>query len=390
MASEKAAEWVDPRSLVPWERNPRINDHAVAEVARSIERYGFGAPVVARAADRSIIAGHTRVKAAAKLGLERVPVRFLDISEREARELALVDNKSAELADWDEDLLRALQEAGEVDLSDLGWADEELAELEAYGDRDALSDPGAQVDRAEELRESWAVERGQLWTLGRHRILCGDATDSADVKRCLGGDVPLLMVTDPPYGVGYDPSWRDGARRVGTVDNDDRADWSDAWRFFPGDVVYTWSPPGDHVIKTGLALQGAGFLIRNQLIWSKPHFPISRGHYTYQHEPCWYAVRRGATAHWIGEKNESTVWRIALDENVDGGHGTQKPLECMARPIRNHDSPIVYEPFSGSGTTIIACEQLGRSCRAIEINPGYVAVALQRWADATGERPTLA
>ncbi len=143
---------------------------------------------------------------------------------------------------------------------------------------------------------------------------------------------------------------------------------------------------GRHVILTGMALQHAGFQIRNQIIWVKPHFPISRGHYTYQHEPCWYGVRKGRQAHWIGDKNASTTWKIALDKNIDGGHSTQKPLACMATPISNHRGDV-YEPFLGSGTTLIACENLKRRCYALEIHPPYVAVALERWSTTTGRMP---
>ena len=262
-----------------------------------------------------------------------------------------------------------------------------------------VEDVEPEIDRAEELRQQYGVEVGQVWACGTHRIICGDCTDKAVVERVLGDVVPVLMVTDPPYGVEYDAAWRNeaaakgylsyAARRTRPVTNDHRMDWSDAWRLFPGDVAYTWSPPGDHVILTGLALQSAGYTIRNQIMWRKPHFPISRGHYTYQHEPCWYAVKHGATAHWIGDATASTVWDISLDRNVEGGHSTQKPLECMARPIRNHDAPEVYDPFLGSGTTLVACEQLQRRCYGIEIDPGYVAVTLHRWATLTGETPTL-
>jgi len=133
------------------------------------------------------------------------------------------------------------------------------------------------------------------------------------------------------------------------------------------------------VILTGYALQQAGYEIRNQIIWRKPHFPISRGHYTYQHEPCWYGVKKGRTAHWVGDHNASTVWEIALDKNVEGGHSTQKPLECMARPIRNHEGDV-YEPFVGSGTTMVAAEQAGRACYGMEIEPKYIAVTLERLA----------
>lgn len=248
-------------------------------------------------------------------------------------------------------------------------------------------DPGAQIDRAEELREKWGVNTGDLWKLGEHRLVCGDCTDAAVVARVMGGEKAALMVTDPPYGVEYDPNWRNeaaekglisyAARRVGKVTNDDRVDWSEAYRLFTGDVAYTWSPPGDPVILTGQALQGAGFEIRNQIIWRKPHLPISRGHYSYQHEPCWYGVKKGGTAHWIGGFSASTVWDISLDKNVEGGHSTQKPLECMARPIRNHEGDV-YDPFLGSGTTMVAAQRLGRRCFGIEIDPGYCAVVLER------------
>jgi DNA modification methylase len=208
----------------------------------------------------------------------------------------------------------------------------------------------------------------------------------------------MLMVTDPPYGVNYDANWRNEAaeagflsfspKRIGIVTNDDRVDWSSAYALFPGDVIYAWSPGGALSIPTGLALQKAEFQIRNQIIWVKSHFPISRGHYTHQHEPCWYGVRKGGQAHWIGPKNASNTWKISLDKNVDGGHSTQKPLDCMKIPISNHKGDV-YEPFLGSGTTLIACEQLGRRCRAVEISPGYVAVALERWNTATGKIPSI-
>ncbi len=159
---------------------------------------------------------------------------------------------------------------------------------------DADAEP--QIDRAEALREKWGVELGSLWRIGDHRLLCGDSTKREDVARVMGEGKPTLMVTDPPYGVEYDANWRNeaaaegklsyAASRIGQVENDDRVDWSDAWRLFTGDVMYTWSPGGDHVVLTGLAIQSVGFEIRNQIIWHKPHFPISRGHYTYQHEPC--------------------------------------------------------------------------------------------------------
>jgi DNA modification methylase len=237
---------------------------------------------------------------------------------------------------------------------------------------------------------------GDVWALGEHRLGCGDATKGEDVVRVLPTreQWPMLMVTDPPYGVEYDPAWRDeaaakgqiayAASRVGEVANDERVDWTPAWELFPGDVAYVWHA-GRHASEVQASMQRTGFEIRNQVIWAKAHSPITRGHYRWRHEPCWYAVRKGATAHWIGDRTQSTLWEIALDPNVAGGHSTQKPVECMARPLRNHKGDV-YDPFLGSGTTLIAAEQLGRRCYAIEIEPKYVDVAIARWEAFTGKK----
>ena len=238
------------------------------------------------------------------------------------------------------------------------------------------------------------VKTGDVWVLGDHRILCGDSTRAEDVDRLLDGARPALCVTDPPYGVEYDPSWRNKAaaegklayadRRIGEVTNDDRADWSATWALFPGDVIYSWHPAGATSLVHAKALQDSGFDLRMQIIWAKSNFPIGRGDYHVRHEPCWYAVRHGKSAHRTDDRTQTTLWEVNLDRNVAGGHSTQKPVECMARPIRNHEPSDVYEPFSGSGTTIIAAEMLGRRCYAIEIEPRYVQVAIERWQTFTG------
>jgi DNA modification methylase len=247
---------------------------------------------------------------------------------------------------------------------------------------------------------------------GGHRLLCGDATVATDVESVLDGAKPHLMVTDPPYGVNYDPAWRNeagraidgttqriatgtvikpiGARALGKVENDDRADWSEAWALFPGAVVYVWHAG----TKAGLvqsSLEACGFETRAQIIWAKNNIVISRGHYHAKHEPCWYAVRKGATGHWAGDHKQTTVWNIDKNLKSETGHGTQKPVECMKRPIENNSSPgqAVYEPFSGSGTTIIAAEMTGRAVCAIEVAPAYVDVAVKRWQDFTGKQAVL-
>jgi len=230
----------------------------------------------------------------------------------------------------------------------------------------------------------------------KHRIICGDST-SADVVGKLLGDVkPHLMVTDPPYGVEYDAAWREKAgvnvagAAIGKVLNDSNADWRDAWALFPGDVAYVWHA-GLYAGVVADSLDACGFVLRSQIIWAKSRLVISRGDYHWQHEPCWYAVRKGKVGHYDGGRKQTTLWQIDTPLKSETGHSTQKPVECMKRPIENNSSPgqAVYEPFSGSGTTIIAGEMTGRSVHAIELNPAYVDVAVKRWQDFTGEAATL-
>jgi DNA modification methylase len=237
---------------------------------------------------------------------------------------------------------------------------------------------------------------GRLILKSAHRIVCGDSTDAETVAKALNGVAPNLMVTDPPYGVEYDASWRTRAgvnlnkQKMGKVLNDERADWRGAWDLFHGDVAYVWHA-GLHVSEVQESLEASGFDIRSQIIWVKDRFALSRGDYHWQHEPCWYAVRSGKTGHYVGGRGQSTTWAIATRDDVGVGHSTQKPVECMKRPIENNSEPgeAVYEPFSGSGTTIIAAEMTGRNCHAIELEPTYVDVAVRRWQDFTGRTAIL-
>ena len=236
------------------------------------------------------------------------------------------------------------------------------------------------------------IQRGDLFALGTHRVLCGDSTNAEDVGRLLGGVTPVLMTTDPPYGVTYDPTWRVRAgvnrntKKLGTVANDDNADWRQAWALFPGSLAYVWHA-GLHASIVEASLAASGFELRSQIIWAKDRLALSRGDYHWQHEPCWYAVRAGQPGRRTDDRSQTTLWMIPARDDAGHGHGTQKPVECMARAIRNHDAPEVYEPFAGSGTTLIAAEQLGRRCFAIEIEPRYVQVILDRWEAFTGKPP---
>lgn len=212
----------------------------------------------------------------------------------------------------------------------------------------------------------------------------------------LAGAKPHLMVTDPPYGVEYDPEWR---RRVGVnasegkrgkVLNDERADWQETYALFPGSVAYVWHADR-HASEVQRSIEAAGFEIRTQIIWAKDRMVLSRGDYHWQHEPCWYAVRKGKPGLWAGNRSQTTLWAIPAREDGGFGHGTQKPVECMRRPIINNSRPgdAVYEPFSGSSTTVVACEMEGRVCLAIELSPAYVDVGVQRWETFSGKTAVL-
>lgn len=222
-----------------------------------------------------------------------------------------------------------------------------------------------------------------------------NSTDAAAVTAALAGVAPALMVTDPPYGVDYDPTWRhragvNNSKRTGKVKNDDRFVWREAWALFPGSVAYVWHG-ALHAAAVAESLEASEFQIRAQIIWAKDRLVMGRGHYHWQHEPCWYAVR--GSGHWSGDRKQTTLWAIASrQQDAETEHGTQKPVECMRRPIENNSSigQAVYEPFSGSGTTIIAAEIAGRACHAIELNPLYVDMAVRRWQAFSGKIATHA
>jgi DNA modification methylase len=382
--------------LTPYARNARTHSHAqVAQIAASIREWGWTVPVLVDETG-SIIAGHGRVLAAQHLALPEVPVMVArGWSEAKRRAYVLADNKLTLNGGWDDDMLRAeladLAGMG-ADLSLTGFSAEEVQALTA--DTSAgLTDPDA-VPEAPAVPVS---RLGDVWLLGRHRLASGDCTDPVAVEAALAGVRPHLMVTDPPYGVEYDPSWRnealDGSKtaRTGKVLNDHRADWTEAWALFPGDVAYVWHG-ALHAGTVAESLTDCGFEIRTQVIWAKERLVLGRGHYHWQHEPCWYAVRNGAKGHWAGDRKQTTLWSIpSRDQDADTVHGTQKPVACMRRPIENNSSPgqAVYDPFSGSGTTLIAAEMSGRACHAVELSPTYVDVAVLRWQAFTGQEAVL-
>jgi DNA modification methylase len=402
-------ELVAIEGLAPYAKNARTHSDAqIEQIAALMLRFGFTAPIL-RDETGAIIAGHARLRAAIlnrDRGYEifaRVPVMTArGWNDDEKRAYVIADNQSALLAGWNYGLL-----AGEIqalsgaafDTTLLGFSESDMRRMTGYAG--GLTDP----DAAPALTEQAVSRLGDLWQLGQHRVLCGSATKHADVANLFEGVQPSLMVTDPPYGVEYDPGWRNAAgvsssARVGKVQNDDRVDWKEAWELFPGDVAYVWHA-GRFAADVQRSLEISGFEIRAQIMWRKSHFAIGRGDYHWQHEPCWYAVRKGGKRNWSGDRKQSTVWDITGLTSAKGTeietrdavsiHGTQKPVECMRRPIENNSRPgdVVYDPFLGSGTTIIAAEQSERICFGIEIDPRYIDVIVNRWQAFTGKQAVL-
>jgi DNA modification methylase len=375
--------------LIPYARNARTHSRAqVAEIAGSIRAFGFSNPIlVGEGAD--IVAGHGRLAAARKLGLTEAPVIVLrGLSDAQRRQLVLADNRIALNAGWDTEMLSLeladLSTIG-IDLSILGFSSKELAA--------ALSSVAGGLTDENEVPATadLAVSKpSDIWQLGPHRVACGDCTDSGIVQAVLAGASPQLMVTDPPYGVEYDPEWRhrrgvNNSARRGKIKNDEHADWTATWKLFPGQIAYIWHGALRATIVAD-SLANSGFTIRAQIIWAKERLVMSQGDYHWQHEPCWYAVRK--KGNWTGDRKQTTLWSIPTGgQDVETKHSTQKPVECMRRPILNNSDPgqAVYEPFLGSGTTLIAAQSAGRVCYGIEIDPIFVDVAIRRWQAFTGE-----
>jgi DNA modification methylase len=380
--------------LAPYPRNPRKNDAVVDRMCEAITEFGFRIPIVAKS-DGTIVDGHLRYKAAIKLGIKSVPVALADdLTDVQIRAFRLLANQSANWAQWDEQLLKFELEHLKLENYDLnltGFDDIQLVSFLAHGGRD--KDP----EETPEPAANPISRHGDIWVLGDHRLMCGDATSKANVDAVLRGARPHLMVTDPPYGVDYDPAWRDESAKKypsmgnrkdtakGEVRNDDNADWRAAYANFDGDVIYAWSA-GLRSIAAVQALEACNFEVRSQIIWAKNHIAFGRGHYHFQHEPCWYAVRAGASGHWQGARDQSTLWQIDKPMKSETGHSTQKPIECMQRPIENNSrrGDAIYDPFIGSSTTLIACEITGRKCIGIEVDPSYVDIGVRRWQEYAG------
>jgi DNA modification methylase len=399
--------------LIFYARNARKHDAAVDRMCSSIREFGFKCPVLARS-DGEVVDGHLRLKAARRLGIAEVPVILCDEwTPAQVKAFRLMVNRSVTWADWDDELLTLeLQELNEADfdLSLTGFDPKELDDLLVAPEDDE------RANATPALPERPVSRLGDLWICGSHRVLCGDATSSAAVAQLLGDRQPLLMVTDPPYGIELDSEWRDRAGLNGcgpaeasymkhrteghtetTISGDTRADWSEAFELVPSlQIAYVWHAS----VFTREVLNGLlriGFLYPQQIIWNKGRTVLTRTHYWYQHEPCWYVRKKNAP--WFGKAGEnSTVWDSPSPKFIMGGsdeekydHPTQKPVELMRRPILNHTKrgELVYEPFLGSGTTLAAAELTERLCCGVELDPKYVDVIVQRWEHLAGKKAKL-
>jgi DNA modification methylase len=390
--------------LIPYEKNARTHpDEQIDKLKNSIKKYGFLQSILLNQ-DNGVIAGHARIIAAKALGLTRLPtVQIGHLNREQQRAYILADNRIALDSGWDPTLVTF--ELGELDeqgynLEDTGFSE---AEIQAYLNPEILNEGIGDVDAVPAVQPDPISVMGDIWILGGHRLMCGDSTMVDSVASLVNNIKPILMVTDPPYGVKYDPEWRDdaelgvGERSLGKVENDDKVDWTDAYSLFTGSVAYVWHASYfTHIVAANLL--ACGFEIVSNIIWAKQHFALSRGDYHWQHEPCWYMVRKGKKHNWQGDRKQSTLWDI-MNNNSFGnanpektwGHGTQKPIDCMLRPIQNNTAPneYVYDPFGGSGTTLIACEKLGRKCLMMELSPNYCDVIVRRWQEFTGKKAIL-
>ena len=383
--------------LVPYARNPRTHSEAqVAQIAASIEEFGFNNPILVDT-KAGIIAGHGRLLAARKLGLEEVPVIVLDhLTEAQKRAYIIADNQLALNAGWDEEILRtelaALQEES-FDVSLIGFEDEELARLLAAQDAiEGLTDE----DAVPELPETPVSITGDLWVLGEHRLLVGDATRQADVEKLMASDYTDLGFTDPPYNVDYEGYTEERLKIRGDrmSDSDFKQFLEDAFRAYravakPGASLYvchssSWQREFQN------ALESAGFEVRCQIIWAKNTFAWGFGRYKFQHEPIFYAHVAQQKDPWYGDKTQSTLWEERKPA-ANRIHPTAKPVELVERAVLNSSKSgdIVADLFGGSGSTLIACERRGRRGRLMEIDPKYADCIVQRYQEYTGKKAIL-
>lgn len=409
--------------IKPYEKNPRKNDEAVKYVAESIKQFGFKVPIVIDK-DGVIVAGHTRYKASKVLGLEEVPCIIADdLNEEQIKAFRVADNKVAEKSEWDFDLLEEeLDGIFNIDMSAFGFEME--FEEETTENIEETDVP--------EVPEEPQAKTGEIYQLGNHRLMCGDSTKSDDVQKLIGGEVVDLIVTDPPYNVNYGSINESGYGKERSnprpIANDDM-DKKEFYEFLlvcfnnafynvkPGGAFYVWYA-SKSVVEFQTALEDVGFLVKQEIIWNKNSFTLGRQDYQWKHEPCLYGWKDGASHYFANDRTQTTVIEdkidtsklkkeelrklvdellaqkeitTVIDENkptINDLHPTMKPIKLLSKLIINSSrkKENVLDLFGGSGSTLMACEQLDRKCFMMEYDPHYVDVIIKRWEDYTGKK----
>ncbi|HFI0448585.1 TPA: DNA modification methylase [Streptococcus suis] len=414
---EKPLDW-----LKPYQNNPRDNDNAVEPVANSIKEFGFKVPIVA-SPDGEVINGHTRLKAAKLLGLKNVPVIIADdLTDEQVKAFRLADNKTSEIAEWNFELLiDELSDIQNLDMTLFGFEDVDYQLDDIYEDDDSES------EQDEETVQDSFVNHGDIFQLGRHRLMCGDSTNAEDMAKLIDGATIDLYVTDPPYNVAYEG----GTEEAMTIMNDSMDDASfrqflrDAFavasaHLKPGGAFYIW-----HADSEGLnfraAVKETGWLLKQNLIWVKNALVLGRQDYQWKHEPCLYGWKDGGSHYFIDNRSLSTVieedeenlkemskseliaYIKTMQENApttifyedkplkNSIHPTMKPLKLIARCVLNSSrkGDKVLDSFNGGGSTLMVCEQTERTCYAMELDPIYVERTIRRWEEATGQTAVL-
>lgn len=375
------------KDLKPYENNPRKNDDAVKYVAESIKEFGFKVPIVIDK-NNVIVAGHTRYKAAKKLKMSEVPCIIADdLTDEQIKAFRLADNKVAEKAEWDFDLLNAELD----DIIDL--------DMELFGFEDALQDDAEEAVEDEfevELPAEPKSKLGDIYQLGNNRLMCGDSTVLEDVEKLMGGEQADMLLTDPPYNVNYEGKTKDKLKiKNDQMGNDNfRQFLTDAFSnadmvMKPGAVFYIW-----HADSEGYNFRGAcfdaGWTVRQCLIWNKNSMVMGRQDYQWKHEPCLYGWKEGAGHLWASDRKQTTVINFDKPTRNDM-HPTMKPIPLFDYQIKNNTKggDVVLDLFGGSGTTIMACEQNGRHGYCMEYDPRYVDIIVDRWEKFTGAKAVL-
>jgi DNA modification methylase len=391
----KFEHWPTSR-LLPYARNPRKNDHVVDQMAAAITEFGFRIPIIARSTGE-VVDGHLRLKAALRLGLETVPVILADdLTPAQIKAFRILANRSATWADWDEDLLRLELEELKLDDFDLaltGFDADEL--LEIMAGEETTTEGNTDEDAAPEVPVRPVSKPGDVWIMGQHRLLCGDATDPASYDTLLGTERVAMIFQDPPYNVDYANSPKDKLRGTHRpILNDNLGDGfqtfllaalKPALQRCDGAIYIAMSSSELDTLQA--AFRAAGGKWSTFIIWAKHTFTLGHADYQRQYEPILYGWREGANRHWCGDRDQGDVWEIKKPAK-NALHPTQKPVEVPERAIRNSSRPgsLVLDCFGGSGSTLIACERTGRVCRVMELDPKYCDVIVRRWQDWTGQK----